>query len=375
MKSPSGTTVAIALTWVGTWCSLAALWNLGWIGAPSYEMGVTYQTPRPELFAGLIGGGLIGSAVLVGFAIRRIWQRLPRSGTMHLSAGLLAMGLVAPFIDEVLANDDTEIPVAGLKDQPTERLQTFRLFNLNVLHGYPGFDRQKERYRKLNDIIGHFRADVVVLQEVCNSTEFGNTVDYITGDWNHVYARANGSRLRIGFEEGSALLSRLPIRACQRRVLRPRRPIWENRIALVATLDLGGKERLTVAGVHLSNSDSAGEQAEYLMSAFGENRPDIIVGDFNAELGSRALRALAEGGYSRAAPTKAIHGKNHYNLPHTLAPGPFIDHLFLSDEFQKRWRVDQASWVLTSKPVSEDAIHLREAVSDHDAIVVDLVRK
>ncbi len=375
MASSKVMTGILVLAWIVALGSLVALWNLGWLGTPSFEMGILYDTPGPELFAGLLGLCLLGSVYLIGHGAWRLWAGQRTSAAANLFSGVIVACLAGLFVLDVLANEDAEIPVVGPNTKPANPVKSLRLFNLNVLHGYPAFERQHARFRETDDILQQFRTDLIVLQEVCNSTEHGYLMDDLGRGRNHTFARANGSRRRIGFEEGSAVLSRLPILESKRIVLRPRDPFWENRIALVAKLHLGGNETLTLVGVHLSDSASAGAQAEFLMTALRDDAPDIIVGDLNAEPSSRAVNAIINAGYLEAIPTEAIHGREHYKLPHELVSGPIIDHLFLSASFLKDWKIERTSWVLTSKPVTVDAVLVRDAVSDHDAILIDLVRR
>jgi endonuclease/exonuclease/phosphatase family metal-dependent hydrolase len=86
--------------------------------------------------------------------------------------------------------------------------------------------------------------------------------------------------------------------------------------------------------------------------------PDIIAGDFNAEPNSRAMAVLREGGYIEAVP------KN-------VSAEPWIDHVFISPEFHRRWEITDASWIIATQPVPG----VREAISDHDGILVELTRR
>jgi len=47
------------------------------------------------------------------------------------------------------------------------------------------------------------------------------------------------------------------------------------------------------------------------------------------------------------------------------------DHVFLSAAFQKRWAGDDTLWILATQPVPG----VREAISDHDGILVELWRR
>jgi hypothetical protein len=49
---------------------------------------------------------------------------------------------------------------------PPEAESSFQLMNLNMLHGFPGFERLSERLDLLVDQINQISPDVVTLQEV-----------------------------------------------------------------------------------------------------------------------------------------------------------------------------------------------------------------
>ena len=334
---------------------------------------------QPEDFATLLGIGLLGAVCLMSHGLLKI--RALRTGTPLISflIGFTTLAAIAVFVYEVLSNDEAAIPVSGRVAPPTEPVKSVRIFNLNVLHGYPTFADQEERYETTARILRHFSADIIVLQEVWHTAQHGNMAERFRLDaqrpLNCVYARVNGSRSRIGFEEGGAVLSSFPILEANRFLLQPRTPWWENRIALLTKLDLGSGETLTLTGVHLSDSVSADDQAEYLLEVMRDHSPDIIAGDFNSEPNSRALEALRKKGFVEAMPSRAIHGSAHLELTDKPANGPWIDHVFLSSTFHERWKVKAASWIFTSKPVTHDPIHARMAVSDHDAILVDLERR
>src|SRR5262249_28416684 len=157
----------------------------------------------------------------------------------------------ACFVLALLGNTEAELmPHNGGSPAP-EPPKRLRLVDLNVLHGYPDFTDHEERFRDTVTALRALGPDILILQEVWHTTAHGNMAERLAAalNLNYVYTRANGSRRLIGFEEGAAILSRFPIMEARRLVLVPRRPVWENRIALVATIDLG-PQTLTVVGVH-----------------------------------------------------------------------------------------------------------------------------
>jgi endonuclease/exonuclease/phosphatase family metal-dependent hydrolase len=309
--------------------------------------------------------------------------------TINLASLLIALGaagVAGYFVYEVLSNDEAAIPIVGQAEKLPAPISGFRLFNLNVLHGYPDFVEQDKRLQDTAMLLRHLDPDVMVFQEVWNTNEHGNmaarlctkgTVERLSNtiDFNFSYARANGLRSLIGFEEGAAIVSRFRLMSAKRMVLKPREPWWENRIALVTRLDIGRDDALKLVGVHLSNSPSADDQAENLLEILHGESPDIIVGDFNSTPESRAMQAMLKNGFVEAIPTKAIHGDKTFKLPNDKVPGPFIDHAFVSEGFLKKWEIVEAAWVLTSQPVIDDPVHARMAVSDHDGLLLTIHRR
>jgi endonuclease/exonuclease/phosphatase family metal-dependent hydrolase len=379
---PSPKTIPMVLVLVGAWCVIGVMF----FRAFDNPRVIRFDMPSTEVFLTFLALCVLGGFGLLGhglFKIRSLHKAIPMTSIVVGTSTLAAVGV---FVHQVLSNDETDIAVVGSAGKPTRRVNNLRLLDLNVLHGYPDFEKQEERFYDARRVVEDL--DIVVLQEVWNTDQHGNMAEGLLESFslhggefqmcnvsNYAYARANGSRSLIAFEEGGAVMSKFPILKARRMLLKPREPWWENRIFLVTKLDLGGDETLTVVGVHLSNSASADDQAEYLMDVMKDVSPDIIAGDFNSEPQSRAIQAVRQHGFVEAVPTKAIHGAEQFDLPCKLVTEPIIDHVFFSPAFLKRWQIKTASWVVTSKAVTADATHARMAVSDHDAILVDLERR
>ena len=338
-----------AVSWLCVLGLAGLLWNLAAAG----------RTPSPWEFVIVMVACLIGSLILVGYGLMRV-HSLPRVLSMgSILTGSLTFGAVVVFVTTILANDDAEVPVLGNAAELPIAVTKIRLFILNVDHGYPEFEAHEKRFHETVAELKRLKADVIVLQEAWNTNGHGNMAQRLSGDLGlqYVFARANGSRERIGFEEGAAILSRFPITEARRIVLKPRRPIWENRIALMVKIDVGGST-LTLAGVHLSNSDSADDQAEYLLEAARGHMPDIIAGDLNSTPTSAAVKAFVKEGFIEASPKNATAEL-------------WIDHVFLTSAFHARWQIKEAAWIIATQPVAG----VRAAISDHDGIVVDLQRR
>lgn len=229
-----------------------------------------------------------------------------------------------------------------------------RVLNMNVLHGYPEFSDQEARYQRTLEAFRNLDADVLVLQEVWSTREHGHLADRLANDlgMNVAYARANGSLRFLGFEEGSAVLSRYPIESAESIVLKPRLPVWESRIAVVARLDVGKRRPLTVVSTHLSdkNLQIAKDQADFLADRVPD--ADLIAGDFNAGSESEALDRFLSDGWCDTVPGG-------------------IDHILVDVDATTPWRIQQADWALLPDPV-RDPSRSTFAISDHPAILVDL---
>jgi endonuclease/exonuclease/phosphatase family metal-dependent hydrolase len=135
----------------------------------------------------------------------------------------------------------THEPLGGAG--PERRARRIRVVTLNLLHGapIPAFRRARSsldaRLDWTAERIAEAEPDVVLLQEASITPQHGNTAARLAEGlgMEHVYARANPSPLwsvvslggrvprSLAFEEGPAVLSRLPIVA--RRVHRLSSPL------------------------------------------------------------------------------------------------------------------------------------------------------
>lgn len=355
----------------------ALLWSLGLVmtlrGGPLTALLAA---------AGLLAGWSVLASALTG-ARTWLFGTVAGSGngfspTFSLALGLLALGGVGNFLTGLFVNgtspalihNQAEVlspalfpappdPSASALDAPPR----LRVLNLNVLHGYPDFDAQERRYGLTLEAFRALECHVLILQESWRTRHHGHLAERLAEDLglNMSYARANGSLRFLGFEEGSAILSRYPIRRARKIVLEPRRPWWESRIALVATLDVTlprpgatNEEELTVAGLHLTHRgvETAGRQARALASLLDPSSVLLVGGDFNAQSTSQAVRAFTEGGFV------------------DLIPGG-IDHLLMAADGLGRWRVLEARRALDPEEM-ERLTGQRVAISDHPALLVDL---
>jgi endonuclease/exonuclease/phosphatase family metal-dependent hydrolase len=192
-----------------------------------------------------------------------------------------------------------------------------RVVTLNLLHGapIPGARRARASLEKRLDWtceqLAKEHPDVVLLQEASVSPRHGNTAETLARElgMDFVYARANPTRrLRpidvgrlvksLAFEEGPAVLSRLPIVEHRVHRLSPRLRLLERRIALEALLE-GPLGCFSVFSVHLSAGSPAGRRRQIAslvdaVEASPPPHPVVVGGDFNAEEHSHEIKALTE---------------------------------------------------------------------------------
>ncbi len=209
-----------------------------------------------------------------------------------------------------LATCESSLRVIEEAAKPDPSPERLRVIDFNVLHGYPDFPDQEGRFQDTMAAFQALQPDLLILQEAWTTPRHGSMAKHLGKalHMNYVYARANGSRRLIGFEEGSAILSRFPILEAERFVLPPRQPFWENRIAVVAWIKVAGEE-LTIAGTHLTyHSDaSTTDQVASLLKHLPKDNLLFVAGDFNAQSDSPAVESMTRAGFKDALPGDINH--------------------------------------------------------------------
>ncbi len=336
------------------------LWNVGSI-----------TIPHPYLMAALLTSGIVGGAgcIVIGLS------QAPRQGhgkrCLVLFLGLVLLGSAAGFVYAVLSNEAGDVTVMHQLPPVAGPVNTLRIVTLNVLHGFPDFKDQEKRFRSTLREFRGLKADILVLQEAWSTRNHGSMAERLAKElgMNYAYARANGSLALLGFEEGSAILSRYPLVKARRELLKPKEPFWENRIALLADIDLGG-EIVTAVGVHLSTS-IPDTQVKSLLSILPKKNILFVAGDFNAAPDSDAIMDMGRFGHTRVDPKQSR--VCYFSDTVNQLPKERIDHIFLTPESQRDWVVENSMYILTSLDVQP--CDWRPQISDHDAIVVELRRR
>ena len=283
-----------------------ALGSLPWL-AGSFTV-VQPDAARLLLIAAPAGGAVAALAAAV------LRQGHPAVRVAAAVLGLLAVAS-SPVFMRILADQAPAEPrTAGGVDSATAAptADRLRILQLNAWHGYPDpggrlVVRESPSDRliragRLATEVSRLQPDIVVLQEAWCTIGEGCLADRLSRElgFHAVYARANGSLRWLGFEEGSAILSRFPIDDPKVWRLAPDRDAFERRIALTARID---HPELTfdLVGVHLANGDAdlAGAQAVTLVERIvaRPERPVLIAGDLNLPGDHPALARFREAGY------------------------------------------------------------------------------
>lgn len=283
-----------------------ALGSLPWL-AGSFTV-VQPDLARLLLIAAPAGGAVAALAALV------LRQGHP---AVRIATGILGLLAVAssPAFTRILADQAPAEPrAAGVVDSTTAAptADRLRILQLNAWHGYPDpGDRlfvqespsdRSVRAGRLAAEVSRLQPDVVVLQEAWCTVGEGCLADRLAKElgFHAVYARANGSLRWLGFEEGSAILSRYPIDDPEVWRLAPDRDAFERRIALTARIDHPDLA-FELVGVHLANGDAdlAGAQAATLLERIvaRPERPVLVAGDLNLPGDHPALDHFREAGY------------------------------------------------------------------------------
>ncbi len=210
--------------------------------------------------------------------------------------GLAACTLVVAFFWQISLPGK---PIARLQPPaPSPPTDVLTVLDLNMLHGYPDFRFLPRRVVLLQHALADVQPDLVLLQEVPWRPETGLVAQTLAGEtYAWVYARANGNRHLIRFEEGETLLSRYPLTVEDVHELRPQARPFEHRIVLRVRMHLPQGD-LLVYVTHLTNKEAeinAAQAADlyHYVEATTDGTPALIAGDFNAHPDEPTIRQLS----------------------------------------------------------------------------------
>lgn len=178
---------------------------------------------------------------------------------------------------EVRANSAQQLPVEG---------DSLTVLSANLWHDWPRHRELPERLESLAQLIQAQGAQVVLLQEALRipklsaSQWLGERLGMAQG-----YVRANGAESAIGFEEGPAILTNLPVHEHQALKLDSSAGPLVRRMALGAQIEIGCCT-LWVVSTHLGffrseNRRQMTQLRTWVSELTGEGTA-VIGGDFNA---------------------------------------------------------------------------------------------
>ncbi len=171
-----------------------------------------------------------------------------------------------------------------------------KVLSANLCHPWPRLQRGEDRLHQFIRLVQEHQADLLLLQEVwrtarCQVHEF--LAEKI--GMNAIYARTNGDRFQIGFEEGLAILSHYPLIPQGIKVFRSSLHPFARRQALAAMVKTPCGDLLAVS-THLSISPWRNRRQVQELITWVENQssPAIIGGDFNAAETASPIKLLKQ---------------------------------------------------------------------------------
>lgn len=218
-----------------------------------------------------------------------------------------------------------------------------KVISANLCHPWPRLRRGDDRLEQFIRLVEEHEADILILQEVWQTkhTQVHKVLAQRLG-MNAVYARTNGHRFEIGFEEGVAILSRYPLVPRGLRVFRSSLYPFARRQALAAVVNTPCGDLLAVS-THLSITPWRNRrQVRELIAWVEDQHQDAIIGgDFNTDESALPIQKLMK----RWLDTlRFVHPAHPDPTTHRIVV-PFLgeirqrlDYLFLHQP-EKIWRV------------------------------------
>jgi endonuclease/exonuclease/phosphatase family metal-dependent hydrolase len=162
--------------------------------------------------------------------------------------------------------------------------RSLKVLSANLCHPWPHLQRGKERLHQFIRLVQDHQADLLLLQEVWQTRR--QQVHELLAEtlgMNAIYARTNGDRFQIGFEEGLAILSHYPLIPQGVKVFRSSLHPFARRQALAAVVQTPCGDLLAVS-THLSINPwrNRCQVQELIAWVESQSRQAIIGGDFNA---------------------------------------------------------------------------------------------
>ena len=211
--------------------------------------------------------------------LRQAWRKWGRvSSTSRLPSIIRRVLSVTEPTTRVHHYRASETPHAN-------RTGSIVVLSANLWHDWPFHRRQIKRLETFAGLVEQVKADIILLQEVSRTATL-KVDEWLAGrlGMSSMYSRANGN-VKIGFEEGLAVLSRFPLSEPKLTHLRPTMKPFVRRMAL-------GARASTPAGhfwafsVHLgiNNRQNIAQQASlrHMLATLPNELPVLVGGDFNS---------------------------------------------------------------------------------------------
>lgn len=263
-----------------------------------------------------------------------------RRGTAWHRWALLAIAVAAAGATFLL-NVSRPGPLARVGEGESASMPaTLTVATLNLWHDYPRYSRQAERLRAATLALRDLSPHVVCLQEASRTPVVAHAARQLANGLgiSGVYARANGNRALIRFEEGEAILVRGALANAAWRELSPTAGFFEHRLAVWGTVDTEAGP-VVVFSTHITNKRGAVNVAQIraLVDIVERERrglPAVVAGDFNADEPAPQIQALPAPWRDafRAARPDALGVTS-------IDSNRRIDYIFLVDGDGVRWHV------------------------------------
>lgn len=168
------------------------------------------------------------------------------------------------------------------------------VISANLWHDWPQHRRQQERLEQFARLVEAEAVDIALLQEVSRQRDLhADTWLAARLGMAYAYARANGDRDAIRFEEGIAVFSRFPLQNVALHHLGSGSAPFVRRLALAARVKTPFGA-LDVFSVHLGllpwqNAKQVRRLLSWVAARTDHSLPAIIGGDFNAHEDTRQV--------------------------------------------------------------------------------------
>lgn len=224
-----------------------------------------------------------------------------------------------------------------------DQCQVITILSANLLHTWPKRNFPYDRLQNFVELVKEKQADILLLQEVMNTgihQVHGWLADQL--QMNVAYARTNGDRQLLRFEEGVAVLSRFPILQTEQKYLKSAFHPFVHRQALAAQIATPCGKILAIS-THLSITPWQNRhQIEQIQSWIeGQDHSTVLGGDFNAAEHTRRIARIQQiwiDTLRKINPTLTQAFTHSLNLPFRKKIQQRLDYIFLIQP-QPKWAI------------------------------------